>query len=97
MNESQADAWNTANIEALELCATDNCALFTVSSNYNFGNLLPDCGFTGTLLVTYTITDECDNSTPFQATLTIVDTTPPELSVNDPLMDGVESGDTVLI
>ncbi|WP_298905111.1 hypothetical protein, partial [uncultured Psychroserpens sp.] len=39
-NETLADAWNAANIAALEACATDACdADLTVSSDYDFNNL----------------------------------------------------------
>ena len=53
------DAWNAENITALELCAMDDCdqdLTGQVTSNYDLGNLSDECGNTGSLLVTYTIT-----------------------------------------
>ncbi|WP_425075577.1 gliding motility-associated C-terminal domain-containing protein [Psychroserpens sp. S379A] len=82
-NESLADAWNAANIAALEACAADTCDTdFTgqVTSDYDFNNLNTTCGPCGTLNVTYTITDDCGNTTSFTTTLTFDDGTIPDLS-----------------
>ncbi|MEH6537443.1 MAG: hypothetical protein V7719_13680, partial [Psychroserpens sp.] len=80
-NESLADAWDAANIAALEACATDACdADLSVTSDYNFNNLNTTCGPCGTLNVTYTITDDCGNDTTVLATLTFDDGTIPDLS-----------------
>ena len=81
-NESIADGWNLANIAALENCGTDACDIdntFSVTSDYTFVNLSSTCGAGGTLVVTYTISDDCGNPTNLIATLTLEDTTPPEL------------------
>jgi len=81
-NESIADAWNIANITALEICGTDSCDVdntFVVTSDYAFTNLNGTCGAGGTILVNYTITDDCNNSQQLTATLTLEDTTPPDL------------------
>lgn len=82
-NEANADIWHAANIAALEACASDTCdtdLAGQVSSDYNYANLNVTCGETGSLFVTYTVTDDCGNSSTFTATLTIEDTTPPDLS-----------------
>ncbi|WP_299274159.1 hypothetical protein, partial [uncultured Psychroserpens sp.] len=80
-NETLADAWNAANIVALEACATDACdADLTVSSDYDFNNLNTTCGPCGTLNVTYTIADDCGNTSTVVATLTFDDGTIPDLS-----------------
>uniref|UniRef100_UPI002632977E gliding motility-associated C-terminal domain-containing protein n=2 Tax=Winogradskyella TaxID=286104 RepID=UPI002632977E len=80
-NETNANAWNAANILALENCATDACDNnFTVISDYAFTNLVSTCGSSGTITVTYTLTDATGNSTTLTATLTIEDTTGPDLS-----------------
>ncbi|MEM5566181.1 gliding motility-associated C-terminal domain-containing protein, partial [Psychroserpens sp. AS72] len=82
-NETLADAWNAANIAALEACAVDSCDTdFTgqVTSDYDFANLNTTCGPCGTLNVTYTITDDCGNTTTVAATLTFDDGTIPDLS-----------------
>ena len=79
-NEQEADAWNAANILKLENCSSDVCGDIAVTSNYNYNNLDPDCGETGTLIVVYTITDECDNEVTKTAVFTIVDETNPEVT-----------------
>ncbi|WP_040279748.1 HYR-like domain-containing protein, partial [Psychroserpens damuponensis] len=82
-NETLADAWNATNIAALEACAIDSCDTdFSgqVTSNYDFDNLNTTCGPCGTITVTYTITDDCGNTTALTATLTFDDGTIPDLS-----------------
>ncbi|WP_431137618.1 gliding motility-associated C-terminal domain-containing protein, partial [Psychroserpens mesophilus] len=82
-NEALADAWNAANIAALEACATDSCDTdFSgqVTSDYDFENLSSTCGPCGTINVTYTITDDCGNATSLTATLTFSDETIPDLT-----------------
>ncbi len=81
-NQTLADAWNAANILALENCATDECDNnFTVTSDYDFANLVTTCGAGGTITVIYTLTDATGNSSIFTAILTIEDTTAPTFTV----------------
>lgn len=90
-NEAIADQWDADNIAILEGCAQDNCTTdFTglVASDYDFNNLNGSCGATGTLEVKYTIDDGCGNLSYVYATLTIVDTTPPQVDWNNPLING---------
>ena len=85
-NESIADAWNNANITALQTCGTDSCDVdntFVVTSDYDFANLSVTCGLGGTMTVIYTITDDCGNSQRLIATLTLTDTTAPVLTLGD--------------
>ena len=88
-NQTLANDWNAANIAALESCVADTCDTdFTgqITSDYNFNNLSSTCGQGGTIAVIYTITDDCDNATTLNATLTLEDTSAPDLtncSVND--------------
>ncbi|WP_197429304.1 DUF7507 domain-containing protein [Winogradskyella endarachnes] len=80
-NETIANTWNSENILALENCATDACDNnFSVTSDYVFNNLVSTCGAGGTITVTYTLTDSANNATSFTATLTLEDTTGPDLS-----------------
>ena len=79
-NELAADAWNAANIATLEGCATDLCGIIVVTSNYDFANFILGCGETGTITVTYTITDECGNAITIDGTFTIEDNTAPDLT-----------------
>uniref|UniRef100_UPI00261D068B gliding motility-associated C-terminal domain-containing protein n=1 Tax=uncultured Lacinutrix sp. TaxID=574032 RepID=UPI00261D068B len=82
-NQTIADQWNADNIAALENCGTDTCdanATNTVTSNYDFANLSSTCGLGGTIAVTYTVADDCGNTTDLTATLTLEDTTGPDLS-----------------
>jgi len=39
-------------------CAADDCSDITVESDFNFNNLNEDCGFTGVLTATYTISEQ---------------------------------------
>ncbi len=81
-NKSIADTWNSNNILELESCIANACGTDfngTIISDYDFGNLVSSCGLGGIIEVTYTITDENDNSTTLMATLTLADTTPPSL------------------
>ena len=88
-NESIADAWNNANITALETCGTDSCDVdntFVVTSDYDFANLSVTCGAGGTITIIYTVSDDCNNSQQLTAILTLADTTPPDL-VNCTVID----------
>ncbi|WP_204344970.1 hypothetical protein, partial [Psychroserpens algicola] len=81
-NEQLANDWNAANIAALETCGTDTCDTDfngQVTSDYAYSNLVSTCGQGGTIAVIYTITDDCGNATTLEATLTLEDTTPPNL------------------
>ncbi|MEM6515253.1 MAG: gliding motility-associated C-terminal domain-containing protein [Bacteroidota bacterium] len=96
-NEANADAWNAANIAALEGCAADGCdGDFTgqVTSNYDFNNLNTTCGPCGTLNVTYTVTDDCGNASNVNATLTFDDGTLPDLSQCEVIDQLFECSDT---
>ncbi|MBC3847843.1 gliding motility-associated C-terminal domain-containing protein, partial [Winogradskyella echinorum] len=80
-NETIANNWNATNILDLENCATDACDNnITITSNYNFGNLVSNCGAGGTITVIYTLTDATGNASTLAATLTLEDTIGPDLS-----------------
>ncbi len=83
-NEVAAAAWDAANVIALDGCANEVCGDFTVSSNYNYANLVSTCGEAGVLTVIYTLEDECMNTTNFTAVFTIEDTTPPTIDFCPP-------------
>ncbi|MFD0842520.1 tandem-95 repeat protein, partial [Flaviramulus multivorans] len=92
-NESIIEAWNDANIALLEACAQDGCntdLTGQVTSDYDFTNFETTCGLSGNITITYTITDGSGNITTVQATLTIEDTTAPEVTncdVSDMTLD----------
>ena len=73
-NQSALNAWLTSNGGA---SATDNCSTVSWTNDYN--NLIPDCGNTGAVTVTFTAVDACGNTTQTTATFTVVDTTDPNL------------------
>ena len=58
-------------------CSSDACSTVDVSSDYDFGNFVYTCGESGSITVTYTMTDVCGNETVKNATFTIVDTAAP--------------------
>ncbi|WP_109298983.1 Ig-like domain-containing protein [Aquimarina sp. AU474] len=81
-NETIADIWNADNISQLESCVTDICGndyTSLITSNYNFDNLVSTCGESGSIEVTYTITNDSATTT-VTVTLTLIDTTPPDLT-----------------
>ena len=78
-NEQQADLWNQENLIRLENCSREYCSDVFVTSDYDFSNLLNSCGLAG---VTYTITDEYENSVIQKATFTIMDINPPTVNCN---------------
>ncbi|MDA0176489.1 gliding motility-associated C-terminal domain-containing protein [Mesoflavibacter profundi] len=89
-NSTLASDWNAANIAALETCASDACDAdntFTVTSDFDFNNFVSSCGLGGTITVNYTISDDCGNSSSTSATLTLSDTTGPELSACTSVVD----------
>ena len=79
-NEQQADLWNQENLIRLENCSKEYCSDVFVTSDYDF-NLLDSCGLAE---VTYTITDEYENSVIQKATFTIMDINLPTVNC-DPL------------
>ncbi|WP_165569197.1 MULTISPECIES: gliding motility-associated C-terminal domain-containing protein [unclassified Mesoflavibacter] len=89
-NSTLASDWNAANIAALETCASDACDAdntFTVTSDFDFNNFVSSCGLDGTITVNYTVSDDCGNSSSTSATLTLSDTTGPELSACTSVVD----------
>ncbi|MFD2543719.1 hypothetical protein ACFSSB_15410, partial [Lacinutrix gracilariae] len=96
-NETIANDWNAANILALQSCGTDACntdAVFDVTSDYAFTNLASTCGAGGTLTVTYTVADDCDNETVLTATLTLEDSTGPDLTACTVVDETIECNGT---
>jgi gliding motility-associated-like protein/uncharacterized repeat protein (TIGR01451 family) len=82
-NENLANAWNAANIASLEACSADGCdtdLTGQVTSDYDYANLNSTCGECGTLNVTYTVTDDCGNSSDLSVTLTFDDGNLPDLT-----------------
>ncbi|WP_235297204.1 T9SS type B sorting domain-containing protein [Portibacter marinus] len=78
-NNAAADAWNADNMALLIACSSDACSDVTVENDYDFANLSDGCGATGSITVTYTITDVCGNVVTREATLTVEDNLAPEI------------------
>ena len=72
--------------------ASDGCSSVTWSNNYT--ELSDECGGTGSATVIFTATDACGLSSNTEATFTIVDTTPPDISFSK---DGDEVSGTIEI
>ena len=82
-NETIADQWNADNIAALQSCPVDDCDAdntYTVTSDYDFNNLNTVCGPCGSITVTYTVADDCGNTSNISATLSFGDATGPDLT-----------------
>ncbi|MGB1100272.1 MAG: hypothetical protein ACPGYS_05125, partial [Flavobacteriales bacterium] len=62
-----------------EASATDNCGTVTMALSEE--TIAGDCAGTFTLVRTFTATDDAGNSTSATQTITVVDTTAPELSI----------------
>ncbi|MGB0509718.1 MAG: HYR domain-containing protein, partial [Flavobacteriales bacterium] len=62
--------------------ASDNCAVTSITNDYDVANMSDDCGLTGSILVTFTHTDAAGNSATSSATFTIEDTTAPTFQPN---------------
>src|SRR5690606_6243652 len=93
-NSTELQAWLTSNAGAT---ATDTCdASLTWTNDYDPANFAALCGATGSVTVTFTATDACENSVSTIATFTIVDTTNP-IFTTEPQNEVVEcdgSGNT---
>lgn len=76
MNDKISD-WLTA----AEDSVSDNCAISTVSNNYN-QEMLPADGC-GSVLVTFYATDNCDNIDSSSAYIRVYDTVKPVLTIED--------------
>ncbi len=64
--------------------ATDNCSAVVWSNNYDAAQFVGTCGGAGAVTVVFTATDACGNSATTQAVFTIVDSTPPSVSIANP-------------
>jgi len=59
--------------------AFDGCSAVTWSNDYLVGSENTECGATGSVLVTFTVTDECGSIATSSALLEVLDTTPPSI------------------
>ena len=74
-NTTQLQNWLAVNGGA---SSSDDCS--NVSWSNDYAALSTQCGATGSVLVTFTATDDCGNSATTSATFTIQDTTAPTFS-----------------
>ena len=73
--------------------ATDNCGPVTTTSNYDPGDLFP----VGTTTVTYTFKDQCNNTTNYSFTVTVLDNTKPVANCKAPFTVTIPSSGTITI
>ena len=77
-NDAELEAWLIAHGNAM---ATDNCTPeVDLVWDYDLVSVEDSCGITLISLYRFTVTDECGNSSMAEATFTIEDTTPPQLT-----------------
>uniref|UniRef100_UPI00398A98E2 gliding motility-associated C-terminal domain-containing protein n=1 Tax=Winogradskyella sp. A3E31 TaxID=3349637 RepID=UPI00398A98E2 len=77
-NVDQLQAWLDTQAGAM---ASDTCG--TIEWTNNFTGLSDGCGMTGSVIVTFTATDECNNSVSTSAKFEIEDNLAPELVIPD--------------
>ena len=78
-NTAELAAWLADNGGAT---GTDNCdSELTWTNNYDASNFADSCGATGTVSVTFTAADDCNNMSTTTATFIIEDTTDPTITV----------------
>ena len=90
-NTSELQVWLDANAGAT---ASDDC--HNVSWSHDYTALTDDlCGAAGSALVTFTATDECDNSSTIQRTVTIQDTIDPAFDTQPGAIADISCSDTL--
>ncbi len=77
---SQIAVWLAANGNAT---ATDDCSGFAWSNDFDVMNFVAGCGGTGSIDVTFTVTDDCGNPASTTATFTIADVTAPVVTCSN--------------
>jgi len=93
---TRINEWDAQNITDLTNSIFDNCGGGNVESDLNLDNLENGCSpGTGTVTVTYTISDECGNEIIRTATLTIEDDTAPVLNC-DGISTTIACGDDLV-
>lgn len=76
-NIAELQSWLDTQANAI---ATDECSEPIVWSNdYDPANFVPSCGFSGSVIVLFTATDDCGNFSETSATFTIEDTVGPSI------------------
>ncbi|MBJ6369368.1 HYR-like domain-containing protein, partial [Snuella sedimenti] len=94
-NLTEFENWLNTNAGAE---ATDDCSSIVWSNNYGEdGNVMSDeCGMTGKVLVKFTATDACGNSSSTTALFTIIDTIAPIFTVPEDVTINCDDDATVL-
>ena len=75
--------------------ASDDCSDVTWTND--FTEISDGCGMTGNVTVAFTVSDLCGNTSETTATFTIIDTTDPEIEFSNPMLLGLENGDTLFV
>ena len=74
--------------------ASDDCDSI-LSVDYQGTEIEGECKDSYTIIRTWSVTDDCGNTTEEQQLITVVDTQGPEITLINPLLDGYANGDTI--
>ncbi len=74
--------WHNNNLDTIETCLSTSCpgGVINVTSDFDYSQWTSACLNTGSITVTYTATDECQNSFSVSASLRVEDTEAPDTS-----------------
>lgn len=77
-------AWHKDNLDQLKSCVTDDCsASLEITSDFSLDNIELSCGNNGSITVTYSITDDCENVKQVAVSASIEDNEAPIVKCQD--------------